>query len=103
MVLNKPLTRNDFELIMEGVTLEDGADVRIANMLLKSSSVTIESICDALSAFRDTRKRLLTSSHSWMKEALRDISRSSSSLWRELLRALRDVIPAIEKQVAVAD
>jgi 23S rRNA pseudouridine2605 synthase len=24
VVLNKPLTRNDFELIMEGVTLEDG-------------------------------------------------------------------------------
>ncbi|MGB4995078.1 MAG: AAA family ATPase, partial [Nitrospira sp.] len=97
------LVKSEARAIEDERNSENGADVRIANMLLKSSSVTIESICDALSAFRDTRKRLLTSSHSWMKEALRDISSSSSSLWRELLRAMRDVIPAIEKHVAVAD
>lgn len=97
------LVKSEARAIEDERNSENGADVRIANMLLKSSSVTIESICDALSAFRDTRKRLLTSSHSWMKEALRDISSGSSSLWRELLRAMRDVIPAIEKHVAVAD
>lgn len=82
---------------------ENGADEHIANLLIKSSPVVIESVCVALSTFRDTRKRLLTRPHSWMEEALCDISSGNLSLWHELLRVMRDVIASVEELVAVAD
>ncbi|HOM56199.1 MAG TPA: AAA domain-containing protein, partial [Candidatus Latescibacteria bacterium] len=80
-----------------------GADERLADLLVKSDSPAIEAICGALSAFRDTRIKLLATPHSWMNDAFRDVVGGNLSLWRELLRVTRDVISSVEGLVTVAD
>ncbi|MBX3234902.1 MAG: AAA family ATPase [Nitrospiraceae bacterium] len=97
------LVRSEAQAIVDERLSETGADEPIANLLAKSNSVAIESICATLSTFRDTRKRLLSRPHSWMNEALRDITSGDLSLWHELLRVTKDVIASIEELVTVAD
>ncbi|MGB9712995.1 MAG: AAA domain-containing protein, partial [Dissulfurimicrobium hydrothermale] len=80
-----------------------GADEHIANLLERNNPLAIEAILNAFSTFRDTRRRLLATPHSWMIDALRDILGGNSSLWHELFRVTRDVIASIEALVAVAD
>lgn len=97
------MLRSEAGAIEDELHLKNGADERIAAPLMKSSFVTIELICSALSTFRDTQKRLLLRSHSWMDEALRDISSGNSTIWHELLRVMREITASIEGLVAVAD
>lgn len=80
-----------------------GADEHIADLLARNNPPAIEAIRNAFSTFRDMRRRLLSTPHPWMNDALRDILGGNSTLWHELLRVTRDVIASIEELVAVAD
>ena len=80
-----------------------GADEHAVDLLSKTPPQTIEATRDALSNFRDTRRRFMASPHPWMRDALRDILGGNSSLWRELLRATKGATNEIESLVAVAD
>ncbi|HSW38344.1 MAG TPA: AAA domain-containing protein [Acidobacteriota bacterium] len=80
-----------------------GADERLANLLSRNNSPVIEVIRNAFSTFRDTRRKLLATPHSWMNDALRDILGGNSSLWHELLHVTRDVVASIKELVSVAD
>jgi very-short-patch-repair endonuclease len=82
---------------------ESGASIRIADLLARSNPTTVEDVRATLSRFRDTRRRLMATPHSWINDALRDVLSGNSSLWHELLRVTRDAIASIEGLVAVAD
>lgn len=97
------LVKRDAEATEEEQKSVSGADERIADVLASSYVPVIETIRDALSNFCDTRRRLMASSHSWIKDALRDVLSDNSFLWRELFRVTRDAISSIEGIVTVAD
>ncbi|MDF0677547.1 MAG: AAA domain-containing protein [Nitrospira sp.] len=97
------LVRSESSAIAEERNSENGADGRIADLLVKSNSATIEAVCNALSTFRDTRKRLLTMAHSWLNEAVRDILSGNPSLWRQLLRVTQGTVSSVEVLIATAD
>lgn len=97
------LVKNEASATEEEQNSAHGADERLADLLAGNNRPVIEAIRDAFSAFRDTRRRLLATSHSWMNDALRDILGGNSSLWHELLRVTRSVIASIEELVATAD
>lgn len=97
------LVRNETIATEEERNSASGADERFADLLSRNNPPVIEVIRNAFSFFRDTRRRLLATPHSWMNDALRDILGDNSSLWHELLRVTRDVIASIEELVAVAD
>lgn len=80
-----------------------GADERILNLLSKTNPSTIGATRDALSNFRDARRRFMASPHPWMRDALRDVLGGNSSLWRELFRATKGATDEIDSLVAVAD
>jgi very-short-patch-repair endonuclease len=81
----------------------NGADERIVDLLSKTNLSTIEATRDALSNFRDARRRFMASPHPWVRDALRDVLSGNSSLWRELFRATKGAADEIETLVAVAD
>ncbi|MGQ9663459.1 MAG: AAA domain-containing protein, partial [Kiritimatiellia bacterium] len=98
------LVRNERSAIEEEQRSANGADNQIADLLAGNNNLTpIEAFRDALSSFRDTRRRLLAIPNIRMNDVLRDIVGGSSSLWHELLRVTRDVIASIEPLVKVAD
>jgi very-short-patch-repair endonuclease len=97
------LVRNEASAIEEEQSAAHGTDERFADLLARSRPPAIEAIRNAFSTFRDTRRRLLATPHSWMNDALRDVLGGNSSLWHELLRVTRDVITSIEGFAAVAD
>ena len=86
----------------EGSSASD-ADERIVDLLLKTNPPTIEATRNALSNFRDARRRFMASHHPWMRDALRDVLGDNSSLWRELFRATKGAADEIESLVEVAD
>ena len=104
-------TAKDFEhfvnsekqAIREEQIAVSGADEQMTALLIRSTLEVNGAIRDAVSTFRDTRRRLLATPHSWMNDTLRDILGGNSSLWHELLRVTRDVIAPIEELVVVAD
>lgn len=96
------LMKNETSATEEEQNSARGADERFADLLTRNNPPVIEAICNALSTFRDTRRRLLATQHSWMDDVLRDILGGNSSLWHELLRVTRGVIASIEELVAVA-
>lgn len=97
------LVRNEAGAIEEEESAAREADDRLADLLARNNSSSIEAIHNAFSSFRDTRRRLLAAPHSWMNDSLRDVLGGNSSLWHELLRVTRDVIVSIEELVATAD
>jgi len=97
------LVRNETSAAEEVQNSARGADEHIADLLERNNPPAIEAIRDAFSTFRDTRRRLLATPHSWMIDALRDILGGNSSLWHELFRVTRDVIASIDALVPVAD
>ncbi|MFH0728681.1 MAG: AAA domain-containing protein [Pseudomonadota bacterium] len=97
------LVRNETSATEEAQNSAHGADERFADLLARDYSPAIEAIRDVFSTFRDTRRRLLATPHSWINDALRDILGGNSSLWQEFLRVTRDVITSIEELVALAD
>ncbi|WP_232420200.1 AAA domain-containing protein [Nitrosococcus watsonii] len=97
------LVGNEAKASKEERLLADKADDHVADLLANHSSATIENIRDAFASFQDVRRRLMATSHSWMKEALRDILSGHSSLWRELFRVTDHIISAVEGLVASAD
>ncbi|HOV90472.1 MAG TPA: AAA domain-containing protein [Syntrophorhabdaceae bacterium] len=97
------LLRNEASAIEEEQSAARGADERFADSLARSNPSRIKAIRDAFISFRDDRRRLLATPHSWMNDALRDILGGNSSLWHELLRITRDVIASIEHLIAIAD
>ncbi len=97
------LVKSEASAIEEEQNSKNGADESIADQLSKSSSAAIEAICETLCTLRDTRKRVLTTSHSWMGEAVRDILSSNPTMWRELLRVTQGVISSVERLIATAD
>lgn len=97
------LVRNEASAIEEEQSAARGADERFTDLLAGNNRPVIEAIRDAFSTFRDTRRRLLATPHSWMNDALRDVLGGNSSLWHELLRVTRDVIASIQELVAPAD
>ncbi|ABA57432.1 Superfamily I DNA and RNA helicases and helicase subunits-like protein [Nitrosococcus oceani ATCC 19707] len=97
------LVQNEAKASEEERRLADRADDHVADLLANHSSATIENIRDALARFRDTRRKLIMASHSWMKEALRDILSGNSALWRELFRVTDHAISEVEGLVAIAD
>ena len=82
---------------------EIGADERAADMLANSDPQTIETIQEALSAFQNTRKKLLSSPHSWIIASLSDSICGQTLLWRQLSHATKDSIASIEAMVNLAD
>ncbi len=97
------LVENEARAVEEEHKSVSGADERIADLLSKSNPGIVEAIRDALSSFRDTRRRLMSSSYSWMNDTLRDIMGGNSSFWRELSHVTSDAIASIETLVMVAD
>jgi very-short-patch-repair endonuclease len=97
------LAENEKNATAEESNLVNTADEHIVALLSRSSRENIEAVQDALSNFRDTRRRLITSPHSWMADTLRDVISGTISSWRERLRATRDSIDSIETLVPVAD
>ncbi|HPO14056.1 MAG TPA: AAA domain-containing protein [Candidatus Hydrogenedentes bacterium] len=97
------LIRNEASAIAEEQNATGDADQHIAQLLTRNNPSAIEAIRNAFSTFRDTRRRLLATPHSWMNDALRDILGGNPALWRELLHVTQDVIASIEGLVAVAD
>ncbi len=97
------LVRNEANAAEEEQNSANGADERLADLLAKNNPPVIEAIRDEFSAFQNTRKRLLATPHTWMKDALCDVLGGNSSLWHELLRVTKDVIASIEELVATAD
>jgi very-short-patch-repair endonuclease len=97
------LVKNETTAIEEQEASTGGADEHFADLLARNNPSTIEAIRDALSTFRDTRKRLVAVPHSWMNDAVRDILGGNSALWYELLRVTRYAITSVDEHVAVAD
>jgi very-short-patch-repair endonuclease len=97
------LVRNEASAIEEEQNAVPGADERIADLLSRNNSVSIEAIRNAFSSFQGSRRRLRAIPHVWMNDALRDLLSGNSSLWHELLRVTRNVITSIEELVATAD
>jgi len=97
------LVKNEESATEEERNSANGADERIADLLVKSGSTTIKAIHDALFCFCNKRRTLLAMPHSWMDDALRDILGGNSALWYELLRVTSAVIASVEQLVAVAD
>ena len=97
------LAENEKNATAEESNLANTADERIVVLLSRNNRENIEAVRDALSNFRDTRKRLTTSPHSWMDDTLCDVISGNISSWCERLRATRDSIDSIETLVPVAD
>ena len=97
------LIQSEKRAIEEECSSASGADEHTVAILSKTTPQTIEATRAALSTFHDTRRRLMTSPHPWMRDALRDVLGGNSSLWRELLRATKGATNEIESLVAVAD
>ena len=97
------LVINEANATKEEQDSANGADERLADLLAKNNPPVIEAIRNAFSTFQNTRKRLLATQHTWMKDALCDVHGDNSFLWNELLRVTKDVIASIEDLVATAD
>lgn len=97
------LVRNETSATEEEQNTARGADERLADLLAGNNPQITEAIRNAISTFRNTRRRLLATPHSWLNGALRDILGGNSSLWQELLRVTKDVIASVEELVTVAD
>ncbi len=97
------LIRREKRAIEEESSSVSGADEYIVDLLLKTNPSTMEATRDALSIFRDVRRRLMASPHPWMRDALRDVLGGNSSLWHEILRATNGTTDEIISLVAVAD
>lgn len=97
------LVKSEASATEEESNSKDGADERITDQLTKSSSATIAAIREALCTFRDTRRRMLTTSYSWIGEAVRDILSGNPTLWQELHRVTQDVISSVERLIDTAD
>jgi len=89
--------------IKEEARSATGADAQIAAHLSEIDDGGIKVILDTFSAFRDKRRRISASPHSWMREAIGDIVGGNSSLWRELHGVTRDITTSIEPVIRVAD
>ncbi len=97
------LVKNETNAAEEERNSVHEANEHIADLLARSNPQAIKAIHDAFSTFRDSRRRLLATPHSWMNDALRDILGGNSALWHELLRVTSAVIASVEQLVAVAD
>ena len=95
--------QNESKATEEERSSANGADEHIADLLSRSNAVAIEGIRKALSDFQGSRRNLMASPHTWMRDALCDVLAGNSSLWHELSRVTRQVIASIEEVVAVAD
>ncbi len=80
-----------------------GADEMCVDILARNDPSMVKDILGAVSDFREARRRLLTTSHPWMEDAVRDIVGGNSALWHELLRVTRSVVASVEQVVVVAD
>lgn len=97
------LFENEASAAKEASIWASGADDRVTHSLSKSNPETVDAILVALCAYRDARAKLLASPHFWMPDALRDVEGGNTSLWRELCRATKQSIAAIEPLTGVAD
>ncbi len=97
------LVKREASAAEEEQNFKDGADERTADHLAQSSSATIEAILEPLCTFRDARKRMLTTSYSWIGEAVRDILSGNPTLWQELHRVTQGVISSVERLIDTAD
>ncbi len=97
------LVENEKKAVEEEIRFTKGANDKILDYLTNIEVSSIESICDSLATFNDARRRLVTSSHPWMRDSLRDVINGISSSWRELYRITIDVIGSIESIVSIAD
>lgn len=97
------LVQNEARAIEEEHRSTSGADEHTADLLSRTNAPTIDGICKALSDFRATCRNLMASPHTWVRDALRDVSGGNSTLWRALSHVTGDAIASIETLVAVAD
>ncbi len=97
------LVQNEKNATDEEQVAARGADEYITGLLTGCTPSVVESILNAFSTFQDVHRRLLTTSHLWMNDALCDILGGNPSLWQELLRVTRDTISSVHDLVAVAD
>jgi len=81
----------------------DGVEEKIADSLKKNDASTVQMVHDTLANFRDMRRKLKVSPHSWVNEAVCDVLNNNASLWHELLRVTRDVVASVGDVVAIAD
>ncbi len=97
------LVGNETSAAEEEQSSTRAANEHIAGLLARHNSRDIEAIRDAFSTFRETRRRLLATPHSWMNDAIRDILSSNSSQWKERLRVTQSIITSIKALVEAAD
>ncbi len=81
----------------------DGASEVLADLLARADISDIEAIRHTCFTYLEIHRKLLSTSHSWMVDAVRDIVGGNSSLWRELQRVTHGVITSIDDLVALAD
>ena len=80
-----------------------GSDQAIAESMSKVEASTIRTLMETDTAFQDRRRRLITTAHPWMSEAVRDIISGNPHSWRELCRVTRNTIAVVESLVPEAD
>ena len=79
------------------------SDERFTALLTVDNPSTIAALRDALTKFSNAYKKLRSSPHLWMKDALVDILSGNSSLWRELHNFTRNTIYSIDEFITLAD
>ncbi len=97
------LAANEREAAEEEARASSGADLQIANQLVRTNDEILKLAIDSLSAFQDKRRQLGISNHSWVPSAIGDIIGGNSLLWTELRRVTHDLLASIEALVSVAD
>ena len=99
----KNLIKNEVNAEQEEQSVVNGASELVADKLSSNNSAFIESLQDALNAFLDKRRQLIALHCAWIEEVVRASIAAQSTSWREILRATRHSVAAIEPLVEVAD
>ena len=97
------LVRNEISANEEKRDSASGANEGVTACLATVNSSTIEAIRDAVTDFRNSRKKLMQGRHTWMNDAICDVLGANSLLWREILQVTRGTIASSEGLVAIAD
>ena len=97
------LVKEERSAIAEDQRLLVGADERIADILSKSSSATVEKIHNALYDFMETYRRLSSMQYVWANDAIQDAIFGNTDIWNEIIRVTIDTIKSIEGSISTAD
>jgi hypothetical protein len=97
------LVQDEKNALAEDYRVKEIADEQVVSSLLESNSVTIEELQKALSRYLDSHRKLLSSTYSWMGDAIRDVIYGNTAFWLELACLTNNVITSVEPFIDVAD